>query len=413
MSLFREQAIQERANRLHGRVILATKSYYSAFTAAITITILFVFVWLSLSSYNRTEKVRGILVTEQPSAKVFASSLGTLTGLYVRDGSIVEKGARLAVVDVAQTDDTGNRAATKMLGSVDNRLKLSQQQIANTSSHDANERKRLEAATSNADAQIYILRSRERTQQSIIDSNNSMLVQIEPVMKKGFISKSQYEARRQNLLMSENDMAQIRQQIAILQKQRNDAQYDLYSLKTQSANSINAVDQSIELLHQQQSDIKERDSYLLKSPISGRVTNLQLSAGGRTDPTVPLLTIIPFSRKLEAEFYAPSKSVGFLKINQEVRLQFDSFPYEKYGTFSGRVKTISHSVLYPGELSSPFKLEEPVYKVRVTVSVSFIDAYGERLPLQPGMLLNGNVILERQSFLSWLLDPIRAITRRS
>ena len=35
-----------------------------------------------------------------------------------------------------------------------------------------------------------------------------------------------------------------------------------------------------------------------------------------------------------------------------------------------------------------------------------IDAYGQKIPLQPQMLLRADVILERRSLLSWLLDPL-------
>jgi membrane fusion protein len=35
-----------------------------------------------------------------------------------------------------------------------------------------------------------------------------------------------------------------------------------------------------------------------------------------------------------------------------------------------------------------------------------IDAYGQKISLQPQMLLKADVILERRSLLSWLLDPL-------
>ena len=41
-----------------------------------------------------------------------------------------------------------------------------------------------------------------------------------------------------------------------------------------------------------------------------------------------------------------------------------------------------------------------------------IDAYGQAIPLQPGMLLNADVVIDRRSLLEWLFDPIFAAGRR-
>ena len=38
-----------------------------------------------------------------------------------------------------------------------------------------------------------------------------------------------------------------------------------------------------------------------------------------------------------------------------------------------------------------------------------IDAYGKRMPLQPDMLLNADIILEKRSLMSWLLDPLLSV----
>ena len=42
-----------------------------------------------------------------------------------------------------------------------------------------------------------------------------------------------------------------------------------------------------------------------------------------------------------------------------------------------------------------------------------IEAFGGVYPIQPGMTLKANVILEKQSFLGWLLEPINAVRHRT
>jgi len=38
-----------------------------------------------------------------------------------------------------------------------------------------------------------------------------------------------------------------------------------------------------------------------------------------------------------------------------------------------------------------------------------IDAYGKRIPLQAGMLLNADIILERRPLMKWFLDPLLSV----
>jgi len=51
--------------------------------------------------------------------------------------------------------------------------------------------------------------------------------------------------------------------------------------------------------------------------------------------------------------------------------------------------------------------------VRVALTRETIGAYGEAMPLQPGMLLKADVVFERRSLVRWLFDPIFAVARRS
>jgi membrane fusion protein len=53
----------------------------------------------------------------------------------------------------------------------------------------------------------------------------------------------------------------------------------------------------------------------------------------------------------------------------------------------------------------PVVLKEPAYKVTVILDRQDITAHGQRIPLQPDMLLKADVLLDRRPLLSWLLDP--------
>lgn len=116
---------------------------------------------------------------------------------------------------------------------------------------------------------------------------------------------------------------------------------------------------------------------------------------------------------MQATLFAPSRAIGMARPGQEVRLMYDAFPYQRFGSFSGRIVAISRAVLAPDEVDAPVKLQEPVYEIHVALDRQHVEAFGQALALQPGMTLNADVVLDRRSFLDWLLEPIRAVRNRA
>ena len=92
---------------------------------------------------------------------------------------------------------------------------------------------------------------------------------------------------------------------------------------------------------------------------------------------------------------------------------YDAFPFQRFGSFGGRIVSISRTVLGPNEIDAALPIKEPVYRLRVAVPDQTIAGYGEVVPLQPGMTLQANIVLERRSFLSWLLQPLNAVLKRT
>ena len=61
-------------------------------------------------------------------------------------------------------------------------------------------------------------------------------------------------------------------------------------------------------------------------------------------------------------------------------------------------------------MDAPVPLREPAYTAVVTLDRQDLSAYGDRMPLQTGILLQADIILDRQSLFGWLLDPLYAAT---
>jgi len=60
----------------------------------------------------------------------------------------------------------------------------------------------------------------------------------------------------------------------------------------------------------------------------------------------------------------------------------------------------------------PVTVQEPVYRVQVARGQQEIRADDNSVPLQSGMLLSADIVLEQRSLLSWLLEPILSLRGR-
>ena len=55
----------------------------------------------------------------------------------------------------------------------------------------------------------------------------------------------------------------------------------------------------------------------------------------------PIVTLVPLNVPLEAEVSINARDIGRVNTDEPVRLKFDAYPFQKFGTASGTIRTIS------------------------------------------------------------------------
>lgn len=413
MSLFREEVSEYRKIRLHGEVVLSQSLSSRVMAAALILSMAIIVTWVSLGSYARIETAPGILVTQNPSSKIVAPVPGVLRELLVHEGSVVRKGDRIAVVGLDRQRSSGRGVAAGSLTALAARRELGEGQIVLSARREASERARLLAMIAAANAQAESLRGQIELQRQVVTSNRTMFDQIAKVVDRGFVSKVEMERRRQALIASEQSLASLGQQLLERSGQAESLEGQIASLSAESARAVYDIRASLQAIAQEHARLEGEEAYVITAPVSGRVTALQTVAGRMASPDRPMMIIVPEGSPLKAEIYAPSRAIGFVHVGQEARLLYEAFPYQRFGSFGARVESISRIVIDPRETDVPIKLEGPVYRVVVTLERQAVDAYGEKVPLQPGMALQANIILEREGFLDWLLKPLHAVMRKT
>lgn len=412
-SLFRDQVLANQTDRLYGEVVLRQSFSTRLFTLAVVAIIAAATIFVSFGKYSRIETASGVLVPSGQSSKIFALKAGVISALWVKDGAIVTSGQKLALVSSDQPNADGVRYTEEGVAAIGAQEGLARKRIRLAGELAATSRSRLEATLNG------LLKERDNLfrdltlQQQTVESSRSIFEQIGPVAAKGYVSKIEVERRRQSYINAQQQEARLRTQLSQMESQIAQTQADLAHLSVEEVGQVVDAQTTLESYRQEKSRLESERSYSITAPISGRVTALQAATGKTVGGTVPLMTIIPDGQSLEANVYVASRAIGFVKTGQEVRLLYDAFPYQRFGSFKGKITSVSRVVLSPNELDVPLKINEAVYKVGVALDRQSVTAFGEEEPVQPGMTLTANIVLERQSFWDWLMAPLRAVTNRS
>jgi membrane fusion protein len=413
MSLFREEVLESRKDRLHGEVVLSQPLSTRVLVAVLFLVVAIAGLWVTWGSYARIENVPGILVTNVPSTKIVATQNGRINKLAVREGQSVKQGDTLLVINSDRRTTSGGDVAGRSLGALAARRQLSEAQMALADGRAAAERGRLTSVFQSATRQAQAFKDQIALQQKVVASNQQIFDQISKVVEQGFVSKVEFERRRQTLLGSQQALARLRQNLASSLSEADQARAQLASVSIEAAQGISRIKENLESMSAEEARLQGEQSYVITSPIDGKVTALATGQGRPANPGKPLMTIVPEGTKLSAELYAPTRAVGLVEKGKETRLLYDAFPYQKFGSFVGSVSYISRIAVDPRETDIPFPFQEPVYRIRVDLKDQAVEAYGDSVALQPGMTLQANIVLERQSFLAWILQPLNAVINRN
>jgi membrane fusion protein len=271
------------------------------------------------------------------------------------------------------------------------------------------ERERLESLLRGLESEISQLRSQLTLQADRLKISERDLEAGEQLSKKGFTTAIELRKRQLSVLELRQVLSNIDQQISAKQNQLTETRSVLVQLPTMMAQKVQSLRNDLSAAEQRISEINGRNAYVIRSPVTGRVTTLQAREGQSADPQRLQLEIIPSDSVLQAELFVPSRAIGFVEPGQSVRILYDAFPYQHFGTYRGEVLEVSQTILTSADAGGPIKLNEPAYRVIAALERPDVDVYGRKLALQPDMLLKADIVLERRSLLSWFTRPLQSV----
>lgn len=160
------------------------------------------------------------------------------------------------------------------------------------------------------------------------------------LVKQGVISQADFDKSKYSYEHLRNQMSSIeKQQVAQWSSKLIDLQ--------QKHKSIESDQQSLHI---------DGENYIIKSPQSGTIINFTgIQQGSQIIQGQEILEISP-EENLIAECMIPPNAIGYIKYNQDVRFQIDTYNYNQWGFLTGKVQDIDYNIISNQQIGTYFKV---------------------------------------------------------
>jgi membrane fusion protein len=405
--LFRQEAVLfEQQGRQWGQVVplqpMQTRIMVWFVMAAAAAIIVFLF----LAQYARKETVPGYLAPAIGTARIYAPQPGTITAIHVEQGQRVEAGQPLLSISSSRIAASGDDVDATILDSLARQRDSLTRQIVAEGVRAGSERERLSAQIRSLETELVHLAAQVELQRERIAVVDRLVASARALSARGLVAEVEQRRREEALLEQRLGLSTLQQQVTARQSQLTETRFTLEQLPTATAERIQLLRNELSSAEQRIAETEGRRAYIIRAPIGGVVSSLQASVGQQADPQRLQLQILPGESLLQAELLIPARAIGFVEVGQDVRILYEAFPYQHFGTYRGRIARVSQTIVMGNDIAAPVTLREPAYRATVLLERPDVSAQGRLIPLQPDMLLRADIILERRRLMDWILNPL-------
>jgi hemolysin D len=120
-----------------------------------------------------------------------------------------------------------------------------------------------------------------------------------------------------------------------------------------------------------------------------------------------LFVLVPRDVPLQAEVKVEGRDIGQVALGQAVRIKFEAFPFQKYGTATGEVRVVSQDTFSPDpKAEGAGHAPAPYYRVLVDLLDTHLRLPPERIQLIPGMAVTAELKVGKRTVISYFLYPL-------
>jgi membrane fusion protein len=418
-SLFRTEALEAQQVQWLGSIVLIRPVSFTFLTAFATLLASIVIIFFIWGSYTKRSTIAGQLLPSSGQIKVYAPQQGRVLESFIHEGQYVKAGTHLLTLSSEHYGENSDPIQESISSNLKERKRSLIDELTKTKTLQADQRKSLTSHLSSLKTELDILAGQISSQQQLVALASNATSRYSGLMEKGYIAMDQLQQRQAELLNHRQKLNTLERDRSALRQQITERRNDLSGLSARHENQLAIIHRTLSEIDREIIESEARRILVIKAPQEGVVTAIFAEPGQTTGTARPLLSIVPNNALLQAELYSPSKSIGFIRVGDEVRIRYQAYPYQKFGQHDGIVKSISKASVSAVELANTVGeipgvgLDgERYYRIRVGLDKQHVLAYGEQRPLQTGMLLEADIMQETRHLYEWVLEPLYSLTGR-
>ncbi|AZD36018.1 HlyD family secretion protein [Pseudomonas chlororaphis subsp. aurantiaca] len=415
--LFRREALDARQTNGLGDIVLVRPISFTVLTCLATALAVAVAAFFFFGSYTKRSTISGQLVPVGGQVKVYVPQAGIVFEKFVHEGQRVKRGEPLLTISSERYGSDAEPVQAGISRQLEHRRDSLRGELEKVLRLQLDERDSLSNKVASLQRELAILARQADSQRRLVALSSDATQRYQGLMDKGYISVDQLQQRQAELLGQRQALQGLERERATLQQQLTERRNELAGLGARQANQQADIQRQLSALEQNLAESEAKRTLLVTAPETGIATAVLADIGQTVDSSRPLLSIVPADAPLQAELYAPSKSIGFIKPGDSVLIRYQAYPYQKFGQYQGRVRSISRTSVPFAELASMAgavpglgKDSEQLYRLQVSLDKQMVTAYGQPRPLQSGMLLDADVLQDTRRLYEWVLEPLYSLT---
>lgn len=412
---FREEVRMEQARSAMGSIVLIRPLSFTVLTASALVLGALVLGYLLLAGYARKATLAGTLVPASGAIRVTAPQAGLVRERPVREGEKVAAGeALLRLVDARATAGDGP-VGIAAVALAERRIEETRRQRREAQSASRSEQAAIAVRISGLESERRALEGEIEAAAAREALSRKALARLEDLERRGFASPAQRQLKEEEVLDHRSRRLSATRAGLALEREITGLRAAALESRSRARAQLASLDAQVAALDQDRVERLSQAEAVVTAPAEGTVAAVLAEPGQVVAAGAPLLTLLPDGSPLQAHLFAPSRSVGFIRAGQEVRLRYPSFPFQKFGSQRARVISVSGTAMAPSELGymPPDGAREPLYRIKVALASQTVTAYGRAEPLQAGMQVEADVLLERRRLIEWVFEPLFSLAGRA
>jgi multidrug resistance efflux pump len=251
-------------------------------------------------------------------------------------------------------------------------------------------------------AEIEQANSEVKFRENHVTASRDLVSRMERLAKQGGESEIDLVKLKLDLAGSEKDFSVAQRTLQQVKLERERLETEHTRLRGEEQAEIEKLKMRIGAL---KIDLENTQQNLLmvRSPYEGVITSMdQRTVGSFVQQGQVLCQLAPKDAKPRAHLILPEAGLPKLAIAQRVRYFFEAFPYQRYGTVTGKLDWISQSAVTTTD-GSHF------------IGLGSLDRYemssqaGKVLPLRVGMRGDAHIIVGGRTLIEYAFEPIRQL----